>query len=252
MTDVFVTFILIFTRLTAFMVTSPGFSFRNMPKLVKIMLSLGLALLVIETMEPVTIENNLFLLYLLVIKEILIGLSMGFITQILFSAIEMAGQLIDFQVGFSMGMIYDPSSGVQASNYGRFYYWLGLAVFFMTDFHLIILQTVINSFRAIPLGTYNINSGAINGTIMLFGESFKLALMLAAPMLIVALIVDVVLGIISRSVSQINVLMIGLPFKIFVTLLFMLALLPSLFDQVQHLLPTIQRYLQEFIQSISG
>ncbi len=71
-----------------------------------------------------------YIFFILVIKETLFGLAIGYVTQLIYGIMEIAGQLIDFQVGFSMASVYDPSLGRNASNYGKMYYWLSICVFF--------------------------------------------------------------------------------------------------------------------------
>ncbi len=123
-------FILIFIRITAFIVATPGYSYRGVPNITKITVSAGIALFVYLTIPDVVEFQGLLPYGLLVVRETILGLALGFISQMVFSAIEMAGKLIDFQVGFSIGAVYDPTMGASASNYGRTYYWIGIAVFF--------------------------------------------------------------------------------------------------------------------------
>lgn len=253
MTDWLFHFLLVFSRITAFVVIAPGFSFKRMPVVTKVVISLGLTLTMSQIfLQPIELPQSDWLIYFFLIREILLGLAMGFIVELMFMAIEMAGQMVDFQVGFSMGMAFDPSLGIQASNYGRLYHWLALAVFFSLDYHHLLISKLLESFTIIPVGQVQISGSTIEGVIRLLGESFKLAFVIAAPMLLVALIIDILLGIISRSVSQINVLMLGLPLKIFATFVFMLFFIPNLIHQIEKTLPIIIRYLMEFLTSLGA
>nr|WP_245249512.1 flagellar biosynthetic protein FliR [Vagococcus allomyrinae] len=241
---------LIFSRITAFIVVSPGFSFKSMPTIAKVMLAVAFTMSVNGLSEQVVMVENLYVLLFYVIREVLIGLAMGFVTQLIFTGIEIAGQLIDFQVGFSMGSIYDPATGVHASNYGRLYYWLALSIFFFTDMHHMVIQGLLDSFKLIPIGTATLTGMSVEGVVHLFSEVFRIGLVLGAPMIVVALIVDIVLGIISRSVPQINVLMLGMPLKILVSFFFMMMLLPNVVQSITHMMPKIGEYLHEFVESL--
>lgn len=250
MSEKLIDLLLIFSRITAFIVVSPGFSFKSMPTIAKVMLAVAFTMSVNGLSEQVVMVENLYVLLFYVIREALIGLAMGFVTQLIFTGIEIAGQLIDFQVGFSMGSIYDPATGVHASNYGRLYYWLALSIFFFTDMHHMVIQGLLDSFKLIPIGTATLTGMSVEGVVHLFSEVFRIGLVLGAPMIVVALIVDIVLGIISRSVPQINVLMLGMPLKILVSFFFMMMLLPNVVQSITHMMPKIGEYLHEFVESL--
>ncbi len=250
MNSILITFILIFARISSFMVTSPGFSLKQAPIVLKVGLSFFLSVIVYSMTPEKVGAANLIIFSFLVIKEILVGIALGFVVQLIFSSIEMAGQLIDFQVGFSMGSVYDPSVGIQASNYGRLYYWIALVLFFLSDMHHIVLQNLINSFQMVPLNEAGFMGNTVEGIIRLFIEMFQVSFMLAAPVVLVAFVTDCVLGIVSRSVPQINVLMLGMPMKILVSFIFILLFLPNFMQLVTNIFPEIDRYMKEFLDSL--
>lgn len=250
MNDILATFFLLFCRISSFMVISPGFSLKQAPNLLKGLLSLSFSVTVFSSLQKIVVFQNLFIFSLQSFKEILVGMALGFIVQLVFSAIEMAGQIIDFQVGFSMGSVYDPGVGIQGSNYGRLYYWLALAVFFFTDMHHLVIDNLIQSFSIIPITEMSMHGNTVEGMMILFVEVFKISILLAAPVVLVALVTDCVLGIISRSVPQINVLMLGMPMKILISFFFVLLFMPNLIESIQKVLPDISRYLNEFMESL--
>ena len=252
MTANLITYLLIFTRITSFIVISPGFSFKSMPIYAKVLIALALTLGVSTGVPLITVEMNQLVLVFYLVREVLVGLAMGFISQLVFSAIEIAGQLIDFQVGFSMAAMFDPATGVQASNYGRLAYWLSLAIFFFSDMHLVMIESLLASFNVLPIGVAQLTSQSLTGTMEVFVEIFRIALGLAAPLMIVALITDIVLGIISRSVPQINVLMLGMPLKILASFFFMILLLPVFVGNIARLMPLMSEYVTEFVKSLNN
>lgn len=245
-------FFLIFVRIAAFIVICPGFSFAGMPNLIKVTLSFGISLVVFPMTSALQEEISTILVGLLVIKEGLVGFALGFICKLFFSAVEMAGKLVDFQVGFSMGETFDPSLGVNVSNYGKVYYWMSMAVFFLTDLHHVVIQALIRSFRYIPLEEAALGNFGIEGMITLFSMMFKTGLSLAAPLIIVALISEIVLALISRSVPQINVLILGMPLKVIVSLVFTLIFLTPLMGSVKESLTKMVYYMNQFMQSLPG
>lgn len=244
------TALLVFIRITTFMTISPGFSIKGLPNLIKVGLAAGIAFAAIPVVPVLSAEIPVLLFVLLGIKEVFLGLAIGFITKLIFSAIEMAGNFVDFQVGFSMGAVYDPTMGVSVSYYGKIYYWLSICIFFLTDLHHVVIKTVIKTFEYVPIESTNLGGFGVEGMVKLFAIVFETALNLAAPLMIVALLTEVVLGLISRTVPQINVLILGMPLKVLAAFLFTLVLLPTLTKNISHMLPLMVKYINEFIQSL--
>lgn len=240
--------ILIFIRIVSFIVVCPGFSFRGFPNTFKVILSISLTAIIYTITPEMNFEGDMFYLLFLVIKETLFGLAVGYVTNLIFSAIEMAGQLLDFQVGFSMAAVFDASVGNTSSNYGRLYYWTSICLFFILDIHHKVINALIQSFQYVPLDSMEVMSNTdIEGIVTLFGHVFETAVNLAAPLIIVVLIVDIVLGVISRTIPQINVLMLGMPVKSMVSFVVFLIMLTWITNSMGRILMQIPGYLNGFI-----
>ena len=209
--------ILIMMRISSFVFLSPGFSFKGLPNTLKVALGTSISMVVYMITDDIVLVENLYVFALLILKEIIYGLALGYVTSLVFGFIETAGELVDFQAGFSMGQIYDPMMEKMASYFGRIYYWLGITVFFTLNLHHNIIEAIIKSFNYVPIGEINIVDINIAGIIKLFSMTFELAVNFAAPIVIVALVTDIILGVVSRTVPQINVLMLGMPLKALVS-----------------------------------
>ncbi len=240
--------ILILVRITAFIVVCPGFSFKGLPNTLKVALSVSLSLMIYNLIPDVEITQSFLLFFIWAIKETLFGLSMGYVTNLVFTTMEIAGQLVDFQVGFSMASVFDASMGMQASYYGKIYYWMSISVFFLLNMHHIIIETVIKSFDYIPLTVVNMGLFKVEGLVVLFAEVFELALNLAAPIIIVVLITDVVLGVISRTVPQINVLMLGMPLKAMVGFVITMFTFSWLMNAISNIIGLMPEHLYKFMK----
>lgn len=245
-------FLLIMIRLTVFISISPGFSHSSFPTVSKVALSTGLALPVISAVPALSAELAMGDFLLLGIRELLIGMALGYITLLFFTAVEIAGTLVDFQVGFSMGAIYDPSLGVNASYYGRIYYWISIMIFFIANIHHQVITTLVESFTWAPISTDQVMLSHIGmeGIVRLFGHLFAAAISLAIPLIIVALLSELTLALISRTVPQINVLILGMPMKTLVSLVFMFFFLPLLMRNIGDLFPDMIRYMNEWLYSL--
>ena len=240
--------ILILVRITAFIVVCPGFSFKGLPNTLKVALSVSISLMIYSLIPDLEITDSFLLFFIWAIKETLFGLGMGYITNLVFTTMEIAGQLVDFQVGFSMASVYDASMGMQASYFGKIYYWISISVFFLLNMHHLIIETLIKSFDYIPLTISNIGTFRLEGLVVLFAEVFELALNLAAPIIIVVLITDVVLGVISRTVPQINVLMLGMPLKAMVGFIVTMFTFSWLMNVITNIIGLMPEHLYKFMK----
>jgi flagellar biosynthetic protein FliR len=242
------TVILIFIRVTSFIVVSPGFSIKGLPNVAKIALAMGITLAAYSAVPAMNEVADTLFFAILILKEVLLGMAIGFITKLFFSAIEIAGNFVDFQVGFSMGAVYDPTMGINVSYYGKIYYWLSMCVFYITNLHHVVIKSLVQSFQSVPIFSTELGDFGVEGMMKLLGIIFELAFNIAAPMVIVALLTEVILGLISRSVPQINVLILGMPLKIAASFVLMLVFLPTLIETIQTTLPLMVKYMNEFIQ----
>lgn len=243
-------FLLVLMRLTVFITICPGFSQSSFPTMSKVALSVGLALPIMGVLPVPTTELALGMFVLIALKEVFIGMALGYITLLFFTAVEIAGTLVDFQVGFSMGQMYDPALGVNVSNYGRVYYWISMMLFFLANIHHQVITTLVESYKWAPLSQLNFTHIGMDGMVQLFGQLFATAIQLAVPLIIVALLSELTLALISRTVPQINVLILGMPMKTLVSLIFMFFFLSTLMRNIGDLFPDMIKYMNEWLYSL--
>ena len=155
-----------------------------------------------------------------VVLQVLIGAALGFLTRMLFTAIEAAGSLLDLFGGFSLSVAYDPLSTTTTSVFGRFYGMLCTTLIFATNMHLLILQGFLRTFRAVPLDSRHLADAARHRrSSRASRELFVGALQIAGPLIVVLFIADVALGVLNRIAPQLNVFSVSFPLKIRLTLL---------------------------------
>lgn len=243
--------ILVFIRMMSFVILSPVFSQRTFPNLAKVVLGATLTIACLPTVLAFEQEQTLLMMIVFSFKEVLLGLAMGYLSQLVFTAVEIAGQLIDFQVGFSLAQAYDPTWEMSSSPFGKVYYWIAVSVFFMLNLHHRLILALVESLRLVPIGTVDIPGITIRGVVKLFSQSFEMAVNLAAPIVLTLLVVDFVLGILSRSIPQINLLMLSMSLKTAISFGIFLVLLPNALTFLSKQLPNSLVHLQEFIRSLS-
>ncbi|WP_036832289.1 flagellar biosynthetic protein FliR [Pontibacillus litoralis] len=232
-------FILIFVRVTAFFVTIPLFSYRNVPTQHKIGFSFFLAWIMFYTVDiPVVIVNEMFIG--LVLKEAIVGLAIGFMAYLIITAVQIAGGFIDFQMGFAIANVIDPQTGVQSPLIGQYLYTITLLLLLAVDGHHLLIDGIFYSYEMIPLDQLYIDFGNepfILFVIETFNQMFMVAFLMSVPIVGCLFLVDVALGIVARTVPQLNVFVVGLPLKILVSFVVILIsfsmftiLIENLFD----------------------
>lgn len=250
----FSVYLLIFVRIASFFITMPIFSYRTIPAQHRIGISALLAWIMYYTVSSPGFEiDGLYLL--LVLKEAMIGLMIGFFAYMLFSAVQTAGGFIDFQMGFSMANVIDPQTGVQSPLMGQYLYTFALLFLLAIDGHHLLLDGIFYSYEFIPLSTDFLPFG--NGeilTLMLeyFTKSFIIAFQMSIPIVGSLFLVDIALGIVARTVPQMNIFVIGFPIKIIVSLILIVITMGTTLFLVKGILNTTLEGLRSLMYLLGG
>lgn len=221
-------FLLIFVRITGIFMMAPVFGSKNVNKYIKA----GLALIITYILFPLAFNSTIiipehFLPYLfIVLGELIVGLIIGFTSSLVFSAIQMSGQLLDMQIGFGVINIIDPQSGGQVPLIGNFKYILALLIFLATNGHHVLLSALFSSFKLIPVTGVVANTALTEFIVKSIGGTFVIALKISMPILITIIITDIALGILARTMPQMNIFVVGVPVKILIGLFVLSLALP--------------------------
>lgn len=212
--------VLVFIRIGAILITAPLFGSRNVPLTLKAGLSLVLALAIFPVVgfKEVCFTSIPSLLSAMV-GEVLIGVIIGFTARLLFAAVQLAGELVGFQMGFGIVNVIDPHTSTQFSIIAQFQNIITLLVYLALDAHYWFILAISNSFELIqPLGFCFTNS-LMEAIIGLSCDMFVIATKVAAPIMAVLLFTSVALGLIARTVPQMNIFIVGFPLKLAIGLL---------------------------------
>jgi len=212
-------------RFLAFFMTFPLMNTRGVPMRVKIGLA-ALTALIVNPECPVVFDSN-WLWISLIIQEIIVGLVLGFVVSIVFAIIYFAGQLIDVPIGFGMASIFDPATGAQMPVFSQFYYLLALAFFLAVDGHLWVLGALAKSYTYLPINSFFAMDVGLEVLVVLTKQIFLIGLQIAAPIMGTILLLDVVLGVITRTIPQLNVFILGFPLKILLGLSIIMLAIPA-------------------------
>ena len=206
------TFVLVFFRLAGMMLFAPLFGSTRIPRRVRALLVLILAPGVTPGVPPAVLPGDTWHLATAIGGEMAFGLAMGMALGLVFVAAQWAGEMIGQQMGLNLGAVFDPQFG-SSSIVGEMYFMLTLVIFLVIDGHHAMLHGVRDSFEQLPLLSVGIDRGVFDTVIGLLGGATVLAIRLAAPMLVTMLIVDLVLGLVGKTMPQMNVMSAGLTLR---------------------------------------
>lgn len=246
-------FILLFVRIAAFFVTLPLFSYRTIPMPFKIGFSFFLALVMFNAIDSTNIAfDDMYLLLLM--KEIIVGLLIGLIAYIILSAVQVAGGFIDFQMGFAIANVVDPQTGAQSPLIGQYFYIIALLFLLSVDGHHLLIDGMYFSYEYIPLDSWIHfqNDSIADFIIETFNYMFVIAFQMSIPIVGCLFLVDVALGIIARTVPQLNVFVVGLPIKIFVSFVVLLVFLSLYITLTKNLFATMFNTMHRLMQLFGG
>jgi len=248
-------FMLFWGRTLGFFLTAVPFSARTIPTQVKIWLSALLAFLIfmVNYQTPVQISGDTFGYLIQFTGELAIGCVFGFVTQIIFAAFQLAGQYLDMQIGFGMANMIDPQNGTQIPLFGNFQYIMATLVFFIINGHYVLLTGLVQSYNLLPLGGGVHFSGSFFSFIFsLLGEMFVISIKIALPVLAALFITDVILGVIGRTVPQLNVFIVSLPLKIGLGVGLMMIIMPVLVWAFEAQFGVLYQHLSTVLRLLKG
>ncbi|MGL5756435.1 MAG: fused FliR family export protein/FlhB family type III secretion system protein [Paraclostridium sp.] len=227
--------IFVFIRLIAFFSCINIIFPSGTPKVFKITFSLFMSVIISFTIDVNVEINNFYNLIYITIMETITGLVLGYITSICISSLKIAGSLIDQQLGLSMISIYDPNSHDNTTLIENIMYWVGIMVFFSINGHHRLIIGISQSFKLIKVGSYILESN-YSYIVNVFIQCFVIGFKIAVPIILALIITDFIMGLISRSVPQLNVMIIGMPLKVIVGIMFFVISLPFILNEMHNLL----------------
>jgi flagellar biosynthetic protein FliR len=217
------------------MLFAPFFGSMVIPTRVKAILVLALTLLLFPAVgKQIDLHSNSEW-PLLVFTEFLIGVGMGIATNIVFEAVQLTGQVLGIQMGYSLVNILDPQTQVDTTVVAMFYQSIVMLLFLQMDVHFWLLRAVGNSYRYVPPGTAHLNSLFTVALFKTVGEIFGLGVQIAAPVLSATLAADIILGLLGKASPQMPLMLLGPAIKSLLGLVILIATLrywPDLFRRL--------------------
>lgn len=207
-----VAFVFPMARILAFIATAPLWSSAGVPRRTRLILAIAISIAItpslpaMPTVQPASLAGLWIML-----QQMLVGLGMGFAAKIVFTAFDMAGEFIGFQMGLGFATFYDPLNSSQTPVIAEFITLITLLLFLSMNGHLLYLATLSQSFTAIPVSANPLGAGSWLNLAELGGKIFSAGLLLALPILVALMITNIGLAVLTRAAPQLNIFALGFP-----------------------------------------
>lgn len=220
-----IAFILLFTRFTALFMAVPIFSHMNIPISIKAAMAFFFTIVFFGAVPPLNIPTDGLSLTVAILGEMLFGLVVGTVLQLAYHAVTFAGGQISFMMGFSLASAIDPQSGVSMPIISQFLALLALMALLAMDLHHWILLYASASIESVPLGGFMMTPSLFQYLMHATVNMFVVGFMIAFPITALSILADVIFGMLMKTMPQFNLLVIGMPIKIGVSLVVLMATL---------------------------
>jgi flagellar biosynthetic protein FliR len=243
-------FVLVLLRCGSLIVTLPFFGSANLPPMIKAGLCMSLALLISPLVPPGAFRLPATMLgfVLLAAGEMMLGAILGLTVRLLMTSVQIMGQLVGFQMGFAVANVLDPVTGGQVSVLAQFCFLMAILVLFAVGGDHWFFKALADSFLLVRPGDISLSPSLFKQMVHISGEMFSLSIRLGAPVIGALLFTQVSMGILAKTVPQMNILMVGFPLTVSVGLIFlyltMRLMIPTLAGVFRDLGPTLAGLLK--------
>jgi flagellar biosynthetic protein FliR len=228
--DALAVFFLIFLRVGAILMSMPVLNNRSIPVLFKAGLALAASFLLYPLLDRTAfaVPSHLGNFAIGAVSEVLLGISIGMVVNLIFVGLQMAGQISGYQMGLAIARVMDPSAGQQVPLLSQFFQLFAFLMFLTLNAHHWFLRALADSFELVRPFGFRLSGSLIEQLMDVAGNTFVIAIKVGAPVIAVLMLTSIAFGLIARTVPQMNVLFVAMPLKIMVGLIFIGFSLPYL------------------------
>lgn len=230
-------------------VSVPLFSIRAVPARVRLILSVAITFVVMPLLPPLpAVEMFSYTGFMMVLTQFIVGLTTGFILQLVFAAVVFAGQGIALSMGLGFSTMVDPQSGQQVPVISQLYTVLTTLIFISLDGHLLLIQMLLDSFKTLPIGVDGIDKAGIWSILAWSSRMFAGGLLLAMPVIASLLLVNVIFGVASKAAPQLQIFSVGFPVTLMLGLLLLWKTLPDILNQFSGMLTEAYDFIGQLLR----
>ena len=248
----FQSFLLVFARIAGLLFVMPIFSSGVFLLRYRIIFALWLALAISPwAIKFIEVPDNVIWYGFLLLKEVLLGMIVGFFISLFFMILRMSSELFSIQIGLGFSQIFDPLTQTQVSLVGNFFYLITILLFFSIGGLHYSLKIITHSYKLLPLVDYSANMELIHNTVLrYFINMFRLAMQFALPIIGISILMTIVLSIIGKVAPQSNILILGLPLQYSMGMLLVFLLFPFILDLFQEIIIRGLKDIDAFVRAL--
>jgi len=235
-------------RIGAMVVSAPIFSSRQTPVLFRIGLVLVLTWITMPLLPaPPVVDAFSPAAFLMVAQQVLIGVAMGFVLQMVFAALVFGGQVIAYSMGLGFASMMDPQNGVQVPVVSQFYLILATLLFLTLDGHLVLIDLLVQSFRTFPVAVDGFGRNSLMDIVSWGSYMFTGGLLMALPVMAALLLVNLGMGVVTRAAPQLNIFAVGFPITMLFGFVLIWVTLPNVMENFELLLESALQLIRRLI-----
>ena len=235
-------------RISSLIMVVRAFFPKGTPNTLKVLFSLMLSYIIsLGINGGLTAEiNSNYELIMYCANEVMTGLVLGYIINLIFEFVKFAGSIIDTQIGLSMLSMYDPQSESNNTLVANILHWATIVLYFITDSHHKLIASLIESFNLVNVGSSIVNQDNIMQIVNLFAKMFFIGIKISLPIILIIVLTDIAMGLVSRTVPELNVMIIGMPVKLLVGIITFTLAIPIAFKTIN----MVFSYIPEMLRSV--
>ncbi|MGB5452757.1 MAG: flagellar biosynthetic protein FliR [Sedimenticolaceae bacterium] len=215
-------------RIGAMLMAAPVFNIRQVPVRFRMLMAVLITLLVQPVLPPSPVVSVFSTDALLIaVQQILVGVALGFLMQMAFQALIFGGQVMAYSMGLGFANMMDPTNGVQVPVVAQFWLILAMLAFVMMNGHLVLISAIVDTFTVIPVATDGLSRSGIWELLSWGSRMFAAGVLMAMPVIVALLLINIGMGVVSRAAPQLNIFAIGFPITLMMGFLLIWVTLPQ-------------------------
>lgn len=244
--------LLVLVRIASVVFAAPFFNASEVPRKVKVAISVFLALIVMNTVDYTAVTYEGIIGYSsLILKEAITGLLIGLGSGLCLYIINFAGNMFDMEIGFSMVQELDPTTHIQSTVTSSFFMYVFMLLFIVSDLHYYIIDALFDSYKLIPIGGANINGNLYQVMLTYIVDYFVIGFRIILPVFACILVINIVLGILAKIAPQMNMFVIGMQLKIFVGLAVLFIVMQMFHGVTDFIFQEMQKLTDAFLEMLT-
>lgn len=249
----FVVTLFIFLRILSAFIAAPIFGAKTIPIQLKILLSALISLIVYYTLDTTNLEIDFSIWFLTItaFKEIITGLVLGFMLNLVFYSMQFAGTFIGFDMGLMMAQAMNPMEELSSTVMGEILYYAGMLIFLIINGHQFLIESLGYSFKIIPIGVYTVNQSVYTLLLKHSAAVFILAVKIASPILVSFFLMHLAEGVVARVIPQMQVFFVTQPLKLGLGFILLASGAPLYVGLLRHLLESYEYSLLELVRAMA-